>query len=334
VEAVTADWAKQRRSEIRNRAREERREERMRTQLRAPEASLKDLVIRFLPAVIKQVSEGGRLSFTQRDLFYGIRPLVQAEHEKSLAYGYFTGTLITDYENERGEIAGMQREPRGSIYHPHLRQEIPLCTETVAKYHRPFWTFNKMCVIEKAGTQQNLIETGWPEEHDAAIASVAGFTTRAIKDLVDLLADSPEPVTVFCIHDADAAGTLIYHTLVNETRARAARKIAVVNLGLEPWEGVELGLEIEEVEPLERRRAVAPYVAEHDQKWQSWLAAQGCASWDEWLQNYRIELNAMPPADRMAWITAKIELYPPRKVQAPAAVLHDERRRAARSWTS
>jgi Histidine kinase-, DNA gyrase B-, and HSP90-like ATPase len=85
MEAVTADWAKQRRSEIRDRAREEKREERMRAQLRAPDASLKDLVIKYLPAVIRQVSEGGRLSFTQRDLFYGIRPLVQAEHEKSLA---------------------------------------------------------------------------------------------------------------------------------------------------------------------------------------------------------------------------------------------------------
>ena len=116
----------------------------------------------------------------------------------------------------------MQREPRGSLYHPHLRQEIPLSTESVAKYSRPFWTFNKIVYIEKAGTQQNLIETGWPEEYDCAIASVAGFTTRAVKDLVDLLATSTEPVTVFCVHDADAAGTMIYHTLVRTRRRRAA----------------------------------------------------------------------------------------------------------------
>ena len=145
-------------------------------------------------------------------------------------------------------MAGMQREPRGSLYHPHLRQEIPLSTGTVAKYRRPFWTFKNLLYIEKAGTQQNLIEVGWPEEYDTAIASVAGFTTRAVKDLVDLLATSNEPVTVFCVHDADAAGTMIYHTMVNETKARGARKIEVVNLGLEPWEGVEMGLEVEPVE--------------------------------------------------------------------------------------
>jgi hypothetical protein len=329
VASITADWEKQRRAEERNQARAQKRIERMRAENRAPEASLKDLVLKHLPVVVQKISEGGRLSFTQRDVFYGVRPLVQAEHEKSLTYSYFT-SLITDYENDFGEIAGMQREARGSIYHPHLRQEIPLCTETVAKYHRPFWTFNKMVYIEKAGTQQNLIETGWPEEFDCAIASVAGFTTRAIKDLVDLLAQSTEPVTVFCVHDADAAGTMIWHTLQNETKARGVRKIEVVNLGLEPWEGVEMGLEIEEAEPIERRRSVAPYVGDHDHEWRSWLNDRNCDSWSEWLQGYRIELNAMAPAQRIAWITKKIEKHPPRKVIPPHQVLHEKRLSAAR----
>jgi DNA topoisomerase VI subunit B len=329
VASITADWEKQRRAEERNQARAQKRIEQMRVENRAPEASLKELVLKHLPVVVHKISEGGRLSFTQRDVFYGVRPLVQAEHEKSLSYSYFT-SLITDYENEFGEIAGMQREARGSIYHPHLRQEIPLCTETVAKYHRPFWTFNKMVYIEKAGTQQNLIETGWPEEFDCAIASVAGFTTRAIKDLVDLLAQSTEPVTVFCVHDADAAGTMIWHTLQNETKARGARKIEVVNLGIEPWEGVEMGLEIEEAEPIERRRSVAPYVDDHDQEWRAWLNDRNCDSWSEWLQRYRIELNAMAPAQRIAWITEKIEKHPPRKVVPPHQVLHEKRQSAAR----
>jgi hypothetical protein len=47
--------------------------------------SLKDLVLRHLPNIIVQVSQHGRLSFTQRDLFYGLRPLVQQDHDKSLS---------------------------------------------------------------------------------------------------------------------------------------------------------------------------------------------------------------------------------------------------------
>ena len=276
VEFVTADWAKQRRSEIRDRRREYNRLERMQRQ-QVREVSLKELVLKHLPKTIAQVSQNGRLSFTQRDLFYVVRPLVQQEHDKPIKYSYFKA-LLTDIEAEQGEIAGMLREPRGSLYHPHLRETIPLSTESVTAYRRPFWTFNKIAYIEKAGTQKNLIETGWPEEFDCAIANTGGYTTRAVKDLFDLLATSNEPVTVFCIHDADAAGTMIYHTLQNETKARGARKVEVVNLGLEPWEGVSLGLEVEEVEGTDRNRPVAPYVAEHDEEWRSWLAVRGCDS--------------------------------------------------------
>ena len=60
-----------------------------------------------------------------------------------------------------------------------------------------------------------------------------------------------------------------------------------------------------------------------------WPSA-GFESWADWLQKYRIELNAMPPAQRIAWLTEKIERYPPRKVVPPAEVLHDERVSAAR----
>jgi hypothetical protein len=227
-----------------------------------------------------------------------LRPIVQGQHEKAFKYSYFKA-LLTDIENEQGEIKGLQREPRGMLYHPHTQQEIPLWTESVANYWRPQWLFNKLVYIEKAGTQKNLIEVGWPEEHDCAILSSGGFTTRAVKDLVDLLATSPEPVTVFCAHDADAAGTMIYHTLQNETKARAARKIEVVNIGLEPWEGIERGLEVERVEATKHRRPVAPYVHQHDDEWRSWLNQRDCKSWAGWLQRYRIELNAMPPADRI-----------------------------------
>jgi hypothetical protein len=320
VADVTADWAKQRKSEIRDRKREQNRWKRMQRQ-QVRETSLKDLVLKHLPTTIVQVSQSGRLSFTQRDLFYTIRPLVRQEHDKPITYSYFK-VLLTDIEAEQGEIAGMLREPRGSLYHPHLRETIPLSTESVAAYRRPFWTFNKMLYIEKAGTQKNLIETGWPEQFDCAIANTGGFTTRAVKDLFDLLAISSEPVTVFCIHDADAAGTMIHHTLQNETKARGARKVEIVNLGLEPWEGVGMGLDVEAVEGIERNRPVAPYVAEHDRG----------ASWCSWLQRHRIELNAMPPADRIAWITRKIEQFPPRKVIPPSSHTVPELREKAQAF--
>ena len=247
VEAVTADWAKQRKSEIRNKALEQKRQEKMRVE--KPRARAVTQRSRAeAPAGSHQADQRRRPA----ELHSTRRVLCAPPNRPAGAREVSQLWLLHGADHRLREPArrdpGMQREPRGTLYHPHLRQEIPLSTESVARYARPFWTFNKLVYIEKAGTQQNLIEVGWPEEHDCAIASVAGFTTRAIKDLLDMLATSTEPVTVFCVHDADAAGTMIYHTLLNETKARGARKIEVVNLGLEPWEGVEMGLEIEPVE--------------------------------------------------------------------------------------
>jgi hypothetical protein len=76
---------------------------------------------------------------------------------------------------------------------------------------------------------------------------------------------------VFCAHDADAYGTMIYQTLQEETKARGARKIQIVNIGLEPWEAIEMGLEVEKVEVKKNKegeeihKPVADYVKAADE---------------------------------------------------------------------
>ena len=53
---------------------------------------------------------------------------------------------------------------------------------------------------------------------------------------------------------------MIYQTLQEATKARGARKIKIINLGLEPWEAMEMGLEIETVDEGKRSKPVADYV--------------------------------------------------------------------------
>ena len=77
--------------------------------------------------------------------------------------------------------------------------------------------------------------------------SSKGFSTRAARDLIDKLVEHDEPVAVFCAHDADSYGGMIYQTLQEATKARGARKIKIINFGLEPWEALEMGLEVEKV---------------------------------------------------------------------------------------
>jgi hypothetical protein len=97
--------------------------------------------------------------------------------------------------------------------------------------------------------------------------SSKGFSTRAARDLIDKLAEHDEPIEIFCAHDADGYGTMIYQTLQEATAARGARKIKIVNIGLEPWEALARGLEVETVKREEgdrRRKPVADYVKAAD----------------------------------------------------------------------
>lgn len=274
-------------------------------------ASQKDIVLDNLADVIDAVSGGGRYRFNERQLFYALRPIVMEETGEELKIGNFK-KVITDYEAEQGEIEGMYREPRGSIYHPHRGETITLGTLMVENYERPAWTFNKVVYIEKEGFSEALKDARWAERHDCMLMSSKGFSTRAARDLVDKLAEHDEPVTIFCVHDADASGTMIYQTFQEETAARGARKIKIVNIGLEPWEAAEMGLEVEDVEAGDRRKAVAQYV----------LDREDGEDQEEWLQTHRVELNAMTTPQFIEWLDGKMADYD--KLVPPDEVLRDE----------
>jgi hypothetical protein len=201
---------------------------------------------------------------------------------------------------------------------------VPLGTLTVRAFRRPAWTFNKVLLIEKDDLRFMLEKSGWAERNDCLVMSAKGFTTRAGRDLIDQIAETTEPVKVFCVHDADAAGTLIAHTLQHKTKARAARTIEIIDLGLQPWEGVDLGLPVETVlldyrkdGTTARRRPVADYVrARSDQ-------IDG-ETWEQWLQHARVELNAFTSAELIDWLDRKMAEHGAGKVVPPDDILHDQ----------
>ena len=272
----------------------------------------KDVVLDHLDEVIDTVSGGEkRYRFNARQLFYALRPIVMEATGRELQIANFT-QIITDYENENGEIALMYREPRGSITHPHHNETITLGTLMVEHYERPEWTFNKLLYIEKEGAQEALKQDRWLERHDCAVMSSKGFSTRAARDLIDKLVGHDEPIEVFCDHDADASGTMIYQTLQEATKARGARKIEIVNIGLEPWEAIEMGLEAETIDKTDSRKAVADYVIDHD------------GDWKEWLQTHRVELNAMTTPQLLAWLDAKMEEHGDGKLIPQAETLKED----------
>jgi hypothetical protein len=277
----------------------------------------KSVVLEYLQEAIDKASGGGQYKFAQRQVLYVVRPYVQQELGVSLETSYFND-IITEYEDEYGEIEGMTREPRGSMTHPHGGLSIPMGTLSVDAYERPSYQYNKIVYIEKEGFTETLKAAEWPERHDCALLSSKGFTTRAVKDLIDGLAESDEPIQVFCVHDADAPGSMIYHTLVNETKARGNRRIDIINLGIDPWEAIDMGLDVEDVK-YERRQAVAEYITNRPDR----------GHWSEWLQTHRVELNAMTSPQFIAWLDQKMDEYSTGKVIPPAEIVIESIRERA-----
>lgn len=266
--------------------------------------SQKEIVFANLDAARRKASQNGRYRFSQRQLFYALRPTLIELTGKEPEYDTIT-RILTDYENEFGDIAGMYRDDRGTLYHPHLREDIALGTLGVEAYRRPEWTFNKILYIEKEGFFGILKAEQWPERHDCALLTSKGQATRAAKDLLDLLGETDEELTFFCVHDADAYGTLIYQALQEGTRTRPSRKVEIVNLGLDPWEGIEMGLQVEAVTSEKRRHPVGAYIT---------------PKWETWLQTQRIELNAMPTDVFLDWLDRKMHEHGDGKLIPPDGV--------------
>ncbi len=259
--------------------------------------SLKDVILENIEEAIATASGDGRHRFSLRQLFYAVRPFVIDETGEEPNYNYFS-TVVTGYEGSIGrDVPGMYRDARGSLYHPHTGETIALGTLNVEKYERPTFRFNKVLYIEKGGFLPLLIDAKWPERHDCAILTSQGFASRAARDTLDLMGDSDEEILFFCIHDSDGPGTCIYEALTEATKARPKRRVTVVNLGLDPWEAVDMELATEKVERKRGEVPVADYVLDRSPRWKTWLQTQ------------RVELNAMTSPAFLAWLDGKMEKY-------------------------
>ena len=276
--------------------------------------SQKDIILSVLDQAIAKVSDSGKYRFNCRQLFYAVRPYIISELGAEPTYGNFTA-IITAYEDEHGLIRDMYRDARGTLYHPHTGEDIPIGTLTVEEYERPKWTFNKVLFIEKEGFFEALKAADWPERYDCALLTSKGFSTRAVRDFLDMLAeDAEEDITVFCAHDADAFGTMIFQTLQEETRARGRRKVEIVNIGLEPWEAYQMGLDPEDRDSNAKDAPVADYVKNR---------IDG-TDWTGWLQRKRFELNVMTMPQFIAWLDGKMEEHGVCKVVPPVDVVREQ----------
>lgn len=270
------------------------------------QASKKTFIINDLPRAIQKASGDGRYRYSLRQLFYAVRPAYLLHFNNAeLSYDWFCQVVSLHEMAQGADLSGIYRDNRGTLYHPHTRESIPLGTLAVENYKRPEWTFNKILYCEKEGFFPILIDSQWPERNDCALLTSKGFASKAARDVLDLMGKSEEPLTFFCIHDADGPGTKIYEALQEGTPARRGRDVRIVNLGLDPQEALAMNLEVEEFQR-QSKVPVASYLTKEDK---------------EWLQTHRIELNAMDTPTFMTWLDSKLRSHHNGKVIPPVDVL-------------
>ena len=275
-------------------------------------------------AQIKEIADAigaAGYPFGPRHIVYKMRQEVLERTGTELTQKYFD-KLLTKWEAKHGPLHSLLvRSARGWFYIPHLKRDIPLGTREVAAFERPKWIFNKLLLIEKPDLKLILQESGWAERHDCMLLSSQGFTTRACRDLIDIISATDEPVHLYSAHDGDGPGSLIHESAVFATLARAARVAEIIDLGLNIWEGIALGLPTETVVPTlkkdgtPRRVPVSQLVRERTD------TAPNGETWDDYLQHTRVELNAFSTEDLIAWLDGKFEELGERKLVPPAKVL-------------
>src|SRR6266542_4357014 len=207
----------------------------------ADRVTLRDAVFEVIPAAVAATSGNGAYQFPCRNLFYAVRPRIQAYTDAELKYNYFSQDLVVEYEQAHGPIDGMYREPRGTLHEPHTGTTVPLGTLEVAAYRLPEYVFDKILYVEKEGLGPIFESARLAERFDLAIAAGKGQPVEAVRALFER-AEAGD-YRLFVLHDADPAGYSIARTIAEETDRMPDYSVDVIDLGLTVGDAIQRSLE-------------------------------------------------------------------------------------------
>ncbi|MEY9938591.1 ATP-binding protein [Streptacidiphilus sp. MAP5-3] len=289
----------------------------------------KEAVFRVLPEAIRQVRGGASLSFSSHTLYYKIRPLALKliKPGSTLDASYVEQTLIPAWEREHGPIAGLYREPRGTLHHPHDtdgERDLRLGTLAVAQYVPPRWNYNKILVIEKTGLWPPIRQARIAERYDMAVVLTEGYGTAACRDLLAKLPAGQ--VQIFVLHDADPDGYNIARTLGEETVRMPDHHVEIIDLGLHVEHAQALRLE---TEPFIRHSALpAGLEGQLSPTALTWFTGEPISTnhrgqAKRW-QGKRVELNAFSSPELITYIKEQLAHHGATgKVIPPDHILRD-----------
>ena len=342
VVKVTAAWAKQIKTEERNRRAKVHRIERL---TRVRRVSKKAAVYEALPAGYAKVSDNGALPANVRQIYYAIRNEVQEKTGKGLDDQYTTQTLIPDYITEHGVNWDVVYDDRGHLVEPHTDKTIGLGTLAVRDYlaerkppqimeaalqdahvetYGAAGNYGALLYIEKEGFDSLINSVNLRERFDIGIMSCKGMSVVAARSLIDDIC-SRRGVPLFVLHDFDKSELSIASTLSRDTRRHQYEN--AINM-------TDLGIRMDDVDELNLR----PFAESHSdrgsaEKRRANMELNGATEEEiEFLLHRRIELNALTSRQFIDLIERKLTEHGVKKIVPGVKLLKDTYRAIVRGW--
>jgi hypothetical protein len=277
-----------------------------------PKESIRDVAFEVMEAAYQKASANGKYPANARQIYYAARPEILRRLDKDeLSSQYFTQTLLKDYLEEYEPGWDVVWDARGHFSEPHtgsvvglggveVRDYINRFTETdfetmpvfepemLLPTTGPIHRFRNILFVEKEGFNPLLEAVKISERFDIAITSSKGMPVAALSDLLSKMEELK--VTAYCVHDFDVSGFTILKTLKQGARGSHG-SVKVIDLGfrIDDIQGLQ-------PEPVTPKGAIARK-----------LRAAGASNEEiEFLQDGRVELNAMTSEEFVTWLEAKL----------------------------
>jgi hypothetical protein len=331
---VTKDWAKQRKAEERRASATANREARL---TRASDYyNFRSAAFEIMEEAYLKASANGTLPASARQVMYQARPFIQEMMGgQQLNDQYFCQQLLPDYMEGYGVDWDITYDDRGHFTEPHSELSIGLGTISVREYlgsvnaptleeagfaaakvvtRGPDSCFGAVLFIEKEGFLPLFRAVHLAERFDLAIMSTKGMSSTAARNLINNLCRRDVPL--LALHDFDKAGMSIVGTLKRDTRRFTFRRGAkVVDLGLRLIDVRELGLEASAEDVFDRGSDAAKLRN---------LGLNGATKKEaQFLLHHRVELNALPSDQLVAFIERKLTEQSIKKIIPDTDLLRD-----------
>src|SRR5215831_10167240 len=327
-ERATRKWTRQRKLEERHPAAIRYRTSRLTA---IPRTTQKDAAEEVMQECYKHVSGPRNLPAQARQIYYAARgKIMEQTDDKEVVYGYFSQTLLPNYQDEHPDICrhwNVIYDARGHCEEPHTNRCFGCGTLEVdnylAKLQEPEAVEASFCdaevetigpaggyaagfYVEKEGFNPLWKAVDLANRFDLFTVSNKGLSVTAARKLIDFICGG-YGIPVFTLHDFDFDGLKNAATLCRDSRRYTfMNEVEVINLGLRLADIREI--EREQGHPLEREPAAASKMSEGERR--RLLRDYGATPEEvEFLLKERIELNALTSEQLVKLVERKLRDY-------------------------